>query len=142
MLGSAHRQIVPSSKGLLTRLAYAAAEGKGVDLESLLQKSGLSHKQVHDPNARVEVRKQIRFLNLVSEAIGDDQGEYNDCRATLLADGKCTTGGGAAPVYFLELVGNLMLIDVKGGTVVAVTGLPPSTPYLIRYLDAVVGGGK
>jgi len=62
------------------------------------------------------------------EAIGDDDAEYQNCRQTLLADGKCTTGGGAAPVYFLELVGNLILIDVKGGTVVAVTGLPlPAT---------------
>jgi hypothetical protein len=63
------------------------------------------------------------------EAIGDDEEEYDDCRNTLLADGKCTTGGGAAPVYFLELVGNLILIDVKGGTVVAVTGLPPGAGY-------------
>jgi hypothetical protein len=78
----------------------------------------------------------------LSDAIGDDQEEYNDCRATLLADGKCTTGGGAAPVYFLELVGNLVLIDVKGGTVAAVTGLPPGTGYLIRYLDVAAGGGK
>src|SRR5713101_5116474 len=46
------------------------------------------------------------------EAMGDDEGEYQDCRATLLADGKCTTGGGSAPVYFLELVGSLILIDV------------------------------
>ena len=76
------------------------------------------------------------------EAIGDDDAEYQDCRQTLLADGKCTTGGGAAPVYFLELVGNLILIDVKGGTVVAVTGLPPGAGYLIRYLDAAAGGGK
>jgi hypothetical protein len=76
------------------------------------------------------------------EAIGDDQEEYNDCRATLLADGKCTAGGGAAPLYFLELVGNLIIIDVRGGSVVAVTGLPPSTPYLIRYFDATAGGGK
>jgi hypothetical protein len=76
------------------------------------------------------------------EAIGDDDAEYQDCRQTLLADGKCTTGGGAAPVYFLELVGNLILIDVKGGTVVAVTGLPPGAGYLIRYVDAAAGGGK
>jgi hypothetical protein len=74
------------------------------------------------------------------EAIGDDDVEYQDCRATLLADCKCTTGGGAAPIYFLELVGNFVLIDVKGGTVVAVTGLPPGTGYVIRYLDAAVGG--
>jgi hypothetical protein len=76
------------------------------------------------------------------EAIGDDEVEYQDCRGPLLADGKCTTGGGSAPMYFLELVGNLILIDVKGGTVVAVTGLPAATPYLIRYLDATAGGGK
>jgi hypothetical protein len=76
------------------------------------------------------------------EVIGDDDVEYQDCRQTLLAEGKCTTGGGGAPVYFLELVGNLILIDVKGGTVVAVTGLPPGTGYMIRYLDAAAGGGK
>jgi hypothetical protein len=74
------------------------------------------------------------------EAIGDDEEEYEDCRNTLLADGKCTTGGGSAPVYFLELVGNLILIDVKVGTVIAVTGLPPSVGYMIRYLDAAAGG--
>jgi len=74
------------------------------------------------------------------EAVGDDDVEYQDCRATLLADGKCTTGGGAAPVCFLELVGNLILIDVKGGTVIAVTGLPPGVGYMIRYLDAAAGG--
>jgi hypothetical protein len=74
------------------------------------------------------------------EAIGDDDVEYQDCRQTLLADGKCTTGGGAARFYFLELVGNLILIDVKGGTIVAVTGLPPGAGYMIRYLDAAAGG--
>jgi hypothetical protein len=74
------------------------------------------------------------------EAIGDDEVEYQDCRATLLADGKCTTGGGSAPVYFLELVGNLIVIDLKGGTIVAVTGLPPGIGYLIRYLDTAAGG--
>ena len=76
------------------------------------------------------------------EAIGDDREEYEDCRNTLIAEGKCTMGGGAAPVYFLELVGNVILIDVKGGTVVAITGLPPGAGYLIRYLDATAGGGK
>jgi hypothetical protein len=74
------------------------------------------------------------------EAIGDDEVEYQDCRATLFADGKCTTGGGAAPVSFLELVGNLVLIDMRGGTIVAVTGLPAGTGYVIRYLDASAGG--
>ena len=37
------------------------------------------------------------------EAIGDDAEEYEDCRQTLLADGHCTTGGGAFPLRHLEL---------------------------------------
>jgi hypothetical protein len=40
------------------------------------------------------------------------------------------------------LVGNLVLIDLRGGTVVAVTGLPPGTGYLIRYLGARSRRGK
>ena len=38
------------------------------------------------------------------EAIRGDEAEYQDCRATLLADGHCTTGGGATPLYHLTLV--------------------------------------
>jgi hypothetical protein len=37
------------------------------------------------------------------EAVGNDPDEYEDCRQTLLADGKCTTGGGAFPLRHLEL---------------------------------------
>jgi hypothetical protein len=74
------------------------------------------------------------------EAIGDDDAEYQDCRQTLLADGKCTTGGGAAPLYHLELVGNLITIDFRGGKVSAVRGLPSGAGYIIRYLDAAAGG--
>jgi hypothetical protein len=70
------------------------------------------------------------------EAIGDDPEEYSDCRATLLADGKCTTGGGAAPLYRLELIGNQVTIEMRGGTVAAVLGLPPNTTYVVRYADA------
>jgi hypothetical protein len=38
------------------------------------------------------------------EAVGNDPEEYEDCRTTLLADGKCTTGGGDSPLLHLELV--------------------------------------
>jgi hypothetical protein len=44
------------------------------------------------------------------EAVGNDQVEYQDCRTTLLADGKCTTGGGAVPLYHLRLVGNTYVV--------------------------------
>jgi hypothetical protein len=38
------------------------------------------------------------------EAVGNDPEEYDDCHTTLLADGKCTTGGGDSPLLHLELV--------------------------------------
>jgi AraC-like DNA-binding protein len=63
---------VPSAKGIITRLAYAFGQEKGVDVETLLRRSGLSHKQIDDPDTRVEVRKQIKFLDLVANATGDD----------------------------------------------------------------------
>src|SRR5215468_11508341 len=63
---------VPSATGLVTRLAYSLAKERRADVESLLEKAGLSRKQIDDPNIRVEVRKQIKFLNVVAEAIGDD----------------------------------------------------------------------
>ena len=49
------------------------------------------------------------------EAIGDDAEEYEDCRQTLLADGHCTTGGGAFPLRHLELVGNEELALLRAG---------------------------
>jgi len=63
---------LPSAAGLIARLAYLLAKERRVDVESLLGKAGLSQKQIDDPNIRVEVRKQIKFLNLVADAIGDD----------------------------------------------------------------------
>jgi hypothetical protein len=56
--------------------------------------------------------KVKRFIPL-REAIGDDEVEYADCRATLLAEGKCTTGGGAAPLYHLTLAGTEELARLR-----------------------------
>jgi hypothetical protein len=58
--------------------------------------------------------KVKRFIPL-REAIGDDEVEYADCRATLLAEGKCTTGGGAAPLYHLTLAGTEELAPLRAG---------------------------
>jgi AraC-like DNA-binding protein len=62
----------PRSTGTIARLAVAFAEEKGVDVESLLQRSGLSRELIDDPNIRLEVRSQIKLLELVAGAIGDD----------------------------------------------------------------------
>ena len=66
------RAIVPSAAGGITRLAYALAEDKGTDVDILLRKSGLSPNQIRDPNARLEVQHQIKFLDFVAEVVDDD----------------------------------------------------------------------
>jgi AraC-like DNA-binding protein len=63
---------IPKAGGGLTRLACAYAAEKGADVDLLLRKAGLSRGQIDDPDARLEVPRQITFLNLVAEALGDD----------------------------------------------------------------------
>jgi AraC-like DNA-binding protein len=73
MRGSnAKRLDTPTSTGTIARLALALAEEKGADVEGLLKESGLSRERIDDPSVRLEVQNQIKFLELVAEAIGDD----------------------------------------------------------------------
>ena len=62
----------PSAEGRMTRLAFACALGKGVDVDALLRKAGLSRIQLEDPHVRISVRSQVVFLDLVAKALGDD----------------------------------------------------------------------
>jgi len=62
----------PGAAGGMTRLAYARAKQAGIGLEPLLKKAGLEQGQVEDVNARLRVRSQIAFLNLVAEALFDE----------------------------------------------------------------------
>lgn len=57
--------------GEITRLAYAHARGAGVDVPPLLRRAGLDERQVLDRGARIDVRRQIAFLNLVARAVED-----------------------------------------------------------------------
>ena len=61
-----------SAEGGITRLAFARALGKGVDVDALLRKAGLSRMQIEDPHARIHVRSQVVFLDLVAKALDDD----------------------------------------------------------------------
>ena len=63
---------LPSAEGGMTRLAFACALGKGVDVDALLRKAGLSRIQIEDPQVRISVRSQVVFLDLVAKALGDD----------------------------------------------------------------------
>jgi hypothetical protein len=73
MAGSAAKQIVSIRQcgGVLSRLAYRYAESKGVDTAPLLAKAGLTTAIVDDQNARIGVANQIKFVELVAEALGD-----------------------------------------------------------------------
>jgi len=62
----------PTSTGTIARLAVALAEEKGADVECLLMQSGLPRERIDDPNARLEVQSQIKFLELVAKEIDDD----------------------------------------------------------------------
>jgi AraC-like DNA-binding protein len=61
-----------SAVGNIARLAYARARQKGADADQLLMKAGLSRAQIDNPEARVAVKDQIKFLNLVAAATNDD----------------------------------------------------------------------
>jgi AraC-like DNA-binding protein len=63
---------IPKAAGDITRLACTHAAAKGVDVDALLRKADLSPSQIYDTDSRLDVRRQIKFLNLVAEALNDD----------------------------------------------------------------------
>jgi AraC-like DNA-binding protein len=62
---------IPTAMGGMTRLAYARARQAGIAVEPLLAKAGLAEHQVQDRSARIKVRQQIEFLDLVAQAVDD-----------------------------------------------------------------------
>jgi AraC-like DNA-binding protein len=69
---SRRHNIAPMAMGGLARIAFAYAEDKGIDVEPILKISSLSRKQISDPQKRLEVRHQIKFVEVVAETVGDD----------------------------------------------------------------------
>ena len=69
---AALRDALPTASGGITRLAYAHAKEAGLELESVLKKTHLTLHEIENPDARLRVRDQIRFLNLVAVALQDD----------------------------------------------------------------------
>jgi AraC-like DNA-binding protein len=61
-----------SAAGNIARLAYASARRSGIDANHLLTKAGLSRAQIENPKVGVQVKGQIKFLELVADAINDD----------------------------------------------------------------------
>jgi AraC-like DNA-binding protein len=62
---------IPSSAGLMTRLACARAKATGIDLPPLLQRVRLSVQDIADESIRLNVATQIQSLNVLAEALND-----------------------------------------------------------------------
>jgi len=61
----------PTGIGLASRLAVALLERRGIDPGSLLKQAGLSETALSD-RTRIPVIAQIKFLQLVADALADD----------------------------------------------------------------------
>jgi hypothetical protein len=70
--GTIQLDTIPKAEGVLARLAYEHAAEKGAKVDLLLRKAALSPEQIDDPDASLEARSQLKFLNLVADALGDD----------------------------------------------------------------------
>ena len=62
---------LPTATGGLARFAYAHAQASGVALTPLLAEAGLTEQQIENRGARLSVDHQIKFLNLVADAVAD-----------------------------------------------------------------------
>jgi AraC-like DNA-binding protein len=63
---------IPSATGGIARLACARLRELGKDVKAVLSKAGLRPEQADDPTARLEVRIQIKILELAAEELRDD----------------------------------------------------------------------
>jgi AraC-like DNA-binding protein len=55
----------------MSRHAYSRARQARIELGPLLKKAGLTEQQMRDGALRINARAQIKFLNLVADALGD-----------------------------------------------------------------------
>jgi AraC-like DNA-binding protein len=58
--------------GVMTRLACHRAGKEGVEVAPLLQKAGLTREQIDDHGTRLDVKRQIKFLDLIAAELNDE----------------------------------------------------------------------
>ena len=63
---------IPSATGGIARLACARLNDLGMDPAVILSKVGLTSEAARDPTIRLEVRTQIKFLELAAEEVQDE----------------------------------------------------------------------
>lgn len=63
---------VPTASGGIARAAYVWTVEAHVAVEPLLRRANLTVQQAQNPHARIPVKDQIEFLNLVAQALGEE----------------------------------------------------------------------
>jgi AraC-like DNA-binding protein len=63
---------LPTATGWIARAAYAKCVKERINADVLLRKAGLTRRQIDDPELRLTVHSQIKFLDLAAEALGDE----------------------------------------------------------------------
>jgi AraC-like DNA-binding protein len=63
---------LPTASGGIARLAYARCANAGIKVDPLLRKAGLTPLQIGNPQVRITVRSQIKFLDDAAKALSDD----------------------------------------------------------------------
>ena len=63
---------IPSASGRVTRLACARLRELGKDVKAVLSRVGLRPEEVDDPTIRLQVRTQIKLLEVAAEELRDD----------------------------------------------------------------------
>ena len=72
---------IPSATGGIARLACARLDEMGKDPTVLLSKVGLTPEAARDPAVRLEVRTQIKLLDLAAEEVQDEWLGFNLARS-------------------------------------------------------------
>ena len=67
-----NRAAAASAMGTMTRLACGRAERNGIDVKSLLRQAGLTQQQIDDNTSRLNVKSQVKFLDLAAVALKDE----------------------------------------------------------------------
>jgi AraC-like DNA-binding protein len=62
----------PHAAGTLARLACTRAREAGIDVAPLMAKADVTRRQVEDDDIRLPVQSQIKFVELIADALKDD----------------------------------------------------------------------
>ena len=88
VIPSSHRlSALPTAGGGIARHAYARCAKAGLNTDMLLRKAGLTRAQIDNPDVRITVQSQIRFLDLAAKALGDGLLGFHLAEAFELREG-------------------------------------------------------